>query len=726
MSRDNLSTMAQANRSATENKRRLYTQVLKEGTIVAVLFTIATIILTYPAILHLRDGLPDRADPLLNSWILAWDAHALVTDPFNLYNANTFYPYSNTLAYSETLLGQALVAAPIIWVTSNPVLALNICWFLTFILSGLAMYALVRDITGASLPAFAAGMVFAFNSFRFAHVAHIQLLSAQWIPLSLFFLIRLFRRQQWADAFGLWLSFNLQVLSCYYYGLFTAVALGVFALTHWIIWRPRVTRRLLVQVAGVVLLAAALQIPLSIPYFKVAGSLDFERSLIDIVRGGADLIDFLTVPPGNRLFGSATAPFRGVGWWEHVAFPGLVALSLAGLALTRKALRVERNAVVVWGVLALAGFILSLGPALKLNGQELFAPLPYRALFEFVPGFRAIRQPARFHIVTMTGLSVLAGLGLAGLTERLSRRTDKLALAGVVIACIGIETWSLPLTIYPILRPEEIPPVYRWLAEQPDEGPILELPILMDVGSTEAPRLYYSTVHWKRMVNGYGGFFPPTYAYFLFFDREFPAQPYDWIVGLGIRYVVLHRWQYSPNELQAIDAGLADFSGLLNLVADFEIDQVYEVIHPTTKLPNSPNLIHTLDRNVRLLGYVLKSPSAGESPVLEVKLFWQCLRPMDRDYTVFVHLVDETGTLVAQQDGQPANGTKPTSGCLHEEVVVDTHTLDLPTDLPEGQVSLRVGMYDLRTMRRLPVHGLDGMMVQDFLHLGDLHLESEQ
>jgi hypothetical protein len=688
-----------------------------------IIFSIATALLTYPMILHLKNGVPDMADPLLNAWILAWDAHAFVTNPLGLYNANSFYPYTNTLAYSETLLGQALFAAPIIWITGNPILALNVCWMMAFVFSGFTMYVLVNDLTGSKLASIIAGMIFTFNSFRFAHIVHLQLLSVQWIPLCIFFMRRLLRKQRWIDWLCVWICFNLQALSCYYYAFFTAVALGGLVLSDIFISHLRITRRFLIQLIGLVLCIAVLQIPLALPYFKVAASMNFERSFTDVVMGGADLADFLTSTPDNVLFGDLTSNFRGEGWWEHVTFPGLVTVGLVVFALIRKKPQRDKEHAAIFGVLALLGFILSLGPVLRLNGQQLLIPLPYRLLFEIVPGFRAIRQPARFHVITMTGLSVVAGMGSKFLLQSLAQNAHRILLTGLLLGYIGLENWGGALKIYTVPLASEIPPVYQWLGEQPGDGPVLELPVLLDVGHTEALRLYYSTIHWKRMINGYGGFYPPTYAYFLFFDHEFPSQPYDWIVGLGTQYVILHRGQYSSEELQAIDEDLLDFEGRLNLVAEFGTDQVYEVIQPVTGHRNRPNLEQTLSEKVRLLGYVVKSSTTDTDTILEVKLFWQCLQSMEKDYTVFVHLLDENGNLIAQHDGQPNNGDTPTSACLLEEVIVDSHVLQLSSSTIPDVCVLHVGLYDLQTMQRLPVQDVDGIISNDFLDLGRLRFE---
>jgi len=228
------------------------------------------------------------------------------------------------------------------------------------------------------------------------------------------------------------------------------------------------------------------------------------------------------------------------------------------------------------------------------------------------------------------------------------------------------------------------------------------------------------------MVNGYGGFFPPTYAYFLFFDREFPDQPYRWIVGLGVRYVVLHRWQYDAQELERIDARLLEFHDRLHLVADFGADQVFEVIQPATGLPNQPLSDASWDGKAVLLGYFVSPPIVHPGETVDVSLFWQDRRSVNQDYTVFVHLVNGEGQLAAQHDGQPVNWPSdekyPTSAWQPFQVIVDTHTFLIPEGAPTGTYEIRVGMYDLRTMKRLPVRRVDGMIRGDFLPVGQLQV----
>jgi hypothetical protein len=104
-----------------------------------------------------------------------------------------------------------------------------------------------------------------------------------------------------------------------------------------------------------------------------------------------------------------------------------------------------------------------------------------------------------------------------------------------------------------------------------------------------------------------------------------------------------------------------------------------------------------------LAGYSLEPAAPHAGGALTATLYWRALVEQDRSYTVFVHLVDAAGRIVAQHDGIPANGDLPTQIWLANEVVADPHTLWLPPELPAGKYTVRVGIYDPASSARLSV-----------------------
>lgn len=107
---------------------------------------------------------------------------------------------------------------------------------------------------------------------------------------------------------------------------------------------------------------------------------------------------------------------------------------------------------------------------------------------------------------------------------------------------------------------------------------------------------------------------------------------------------------------------------------------------------------------------------------LQLTLFWQAERSLDQNWTVFVHVLDGAGTLVAQRDSQPQDGRYPTSVWDQGEVVGDRLELGLPADLPEGAYRVVVGLYLAESSERLPVLDSQGNPVGNSLPLFDLAL----
>jgi hypothetical protein len=120
---------------------------------------------------------------------------------------------------------------------------------------------------------------------------------------------------------------------------------------------------------------------------------------------------------------------------------------------------------------------------------------------------------------------------------------------------------------------------------------------------------------------------------------------------------------------------------------------------------------------IRLLGYDLapdpgmQPPTDGALPpdgalptdgALTLTLYWEATSEVDRDYTVFAHLVDEDGLIVAQGDGPPMV-TYPTSHWDSGEILVDVHQLEIQAGIPAGSYRLLVGLYVLEDGARLPV-----------------------
>ena len=301
-------------------------------------FALLTLVLTWPVARSLGHELPaDLGDPLLNSWILAWDGEHLlraVTGDLGAlreyWHANIYYPHPLALAYSEHLTAQAVMVLPIYAITRNPILVYNVAFLATFVLSALGMFLFVRDLTGSRSAAFLAGVAFGFAPYRFGTLSHLQVLSSMWMPFAWLGFHRYFETRRLAPLAGGTLAWIAQNLSCGYYLLFFTPAMGIFfawALTRRRLWTDRQVWRHLMFAAAAVAIAT---VPFLIPYLELRRLGFSARSLAETGRFSSDVYGYLTTDVRMALWG------RLVRAWpkpEGSLFPGFTIVLLAALAV---------------------------------------------------------------------------------------------------------------------------------------------------------------------------------------------------------------------------------------------------------------------------------------------------------------------------------------------------------------------------------------------------------
>jgi 4-amino-4-deoxy-L-arabinose transferase-like glycosyltransferase len=151
------------------------------------------------------------------------------------------------------------------------------------------------------------------------------------------------------------------------------------------------------------------------------------------------------------------------------------------------------------------------------------------------------------------------------------------------------------------------------------------------------------------------------------------------------------------------------------------IAPVYARPTPTaTAVPQIP-LDVTFGDRIKLIGADVQASSAQPGGQSEITLYWQALKPIDKDYSTFVHLLDANDIIVAQRDMYPGQGLWPTSQMQPGEIIASRYALNLPaTAYAPDQLKWEVGVYDFATQQRLPVLSGD-----DNVRFGSLGLEGQ-
>jgi hypothetical protein len=489
------------------------------GELAAVLlyYAAVTIATTWPQIVKLY-YVPDLGDPLFSTWRVAWVAHALATNPLNVFDGNIFFPERLTLTYSDATLVSGIMAAPLLWAGVHPVVAYNLTFLAGFALSGAAMYYLVRALTGSRAAAVVSGTIFAIYPYRFEHYSHLELQMVMGLPLALYALHRTIAFGRLRDGVLAGLALALQAQSSLYYALFATIYIPVvLGLLLWLTRRP--LKPALPALAAGAVVASALVAPTAIAYVRNKPMLG-ERPYDAVRFYSAEARDYLTPHSRNILY----RPIRGEAHPERELFPGVgpIALAIAG----------------AWPPLSAGRLAYLAGLAVAFDGSLGDNGLIYPQLYRFVSPFRGLRVPARFSILVGLSLAVLAGYGIARLTAA-SSRPEAVAISAACVALLCYEVRP-ELNLEPVWR--RPPPIYDAIDANP--GVLFEWPAPRDWDQfwIDTRYEYFSVFHWHRLVNGNSGFSPPSYLELIVRVRDFPSDAaLRYLRARGVQYVAIHR-----------------------------------------------------------------------------------------------------------------------------------------------------------------------------------------
>jgi hypothetical protein len=493
----------------------------------------------WPLPLHIGGTIPkDLGDPLLQAWQVAWDGHALLHQPLHFFQSNTFWPLKDSLAFSDALIGY------------TPAGLLGHGWKAAVArYDGLFLFAYALAFAGAYLlaceaglrrpAAVIAGVAFAFAPWKLEQNGHLHVISSGGIPLSLFLLLRGFRRRvpwlvvagfavaAWQVSLGFTLGLQLLYL----------LAVGAAVGAVWL-WRrrPALDRRLLrATLAGVALLVAV-TVVLVRPYLRVLHEYpESKRTVTQVAAYSPPVRSYLAASPQDLVWGKATAGMRRSlsSVPEQTLFPGVTIALLALLGSLAGPWRPRTRIALV--VATLLAAVCAMGLRF-LDGR-----LTYRLLYDYAPGWQGIRTPGRITVVTSLLLALLAGGGAQWLLLRPRGRAAAALIAAILFIAILAEGSALGLGERgkaPVSGPAEprVPGPPPGQLGQP--SPQLHLPIR---ARREYDYMLWSTEGFPRIVNGTSGF-PPRFLRRLALQvRGFPSRAsVARLRSLGVRTVILH------------------------------------------------------------------------------------------------------------------------------------------------------------------------------------------
>jgi hypothetical protein len=241
-----------------------------------------------------------------------------------------------------------------------------------------------------------------------------------------------------------------------------------------------------------------------------------------------------------------------------------------------------------YALITAAAWLLSLGPEIRILGRGIIGG-PYAFFFDWVPGFRNVRVPARFSVMAMLGLSMLGAWGLQRLASRRGSAKAAFWVPGLTAALVVIEAVSVPIPLSPIPQGNAVPAVYADVARLPEGAALVELPMpARDADEAdEAPAVYFSSLHRHPIVNGYSGNAPPGYRVIREAMERFPSEATLALLrDLGVDYVLIHGRGYRAPKGEEMFGQLAAFGVLVEPVADKDGDHLIRLnLSPAAAAP---------------------------------------------------------------------------------------------------------------------------------------------
>jgi len=438
-------------------------------------------------------------------------------------------------------------------------------------------------VTRRYAAALVAGFIFGFTPIRLSHLHHVQLLSLMWLPLIFVFFDRWLNARKWRDAIAIAFLFVLQYLTTIYLALYLIPVLLVFLTVHCVLvtgW----SRRLLIQGLGAALVATAALAPFLKHSRAIYQEWDFRPNESLKIFFSSDLwANLLAVFPSNLIYGKVLREFSTPPY-ERFYFTGLLAILLVVLACGKHRERAFR----LYLAASIACYVIALGPVLQFSGHVTRIPLPYKWIFDSLPGFSMLRVPSRAGLILLATLTVLASIGWLHLYEWLQskwelrgRTLSERGFCAVTLLVLGAEFLSIPIPMLPEVSGAKIPPVYDFLKNYPEVGGILELPVVFREDGGEATvraYTYFSTYHFKPVVIGYSGYFPPPFYELVSSAQSLPQEmSLDTFEAIGVRTIVLHGMRMNPEEKQAWEATLQSNLHLKRVASFPDGDEVISI-----------------------------------------------------------------------------------------------------------------------------------------------------
>mgnify|MGYP000510021878 FL=1 len=495
--------------NSTYGNHLITKKIFGEHVSVVFIFSILTIILTFPVILDFASeaagfGCYDKCHMMWRFW---W-ADFSFENSLDFHHSNyMFYPggtdIGGNLAYFTTFIGFLLVQF------LDYVIAWNIIWFLGLVFGGYGCYLLANNFNKNYFSSIIAGTIFTFTTYHMGQsLAHIGLSMIVWLPIFVLFLFKLLDKQSKYYSIVGGIIFFLVSLTHLYYSVFIAMFSIIFFAIY-IFKQKKVSNKTFITNFSILLTIGLVSTSVlfllnpassdEFPNRPLSEHIKYSASLESLILPGSTHTTQIISDYGmNISFYSFFDKPVPIGEIEHLIFLGYSVIFLSALAV----IRYRRNHVWFWLLICGIFVVMSFGPELKIFHQSTGIVLPDKVFYDAVPEWDEIRAPARFIVMANLALAVLASYAVYGLIKnKFSSFKQQLMLTTIIGFVIIFEFSMIP---YPSTS-EPIPDIYAEIKNDESKFAVLSAPLggVGDGGLMSDPTVLYHQIHHEKPI--YGG-----------------------------------------------------------------------------------------------------------------------------------------------------------------------------------------------------------------------------
>ena len=605
--------------NSTYGNHLITKKIFGEHVSVVFIFSILTMVLTFPVILDFTNEAAGLAcdDSCYTMWTFWWVDFSFENDLDPQYSNYIFYPDGINIGIGSSLLPIAIGFLLVQFL--DHVTAWNIIWFLGLVFGGYGCYLLANNFSKNYLSSIIAGIIFTFTTYHMSHsLAHPGLSMIVWLPIFVLFLFKLLEKQSKYYSIVGGIIFFLVSLTHPYNSLFITIFSIIFFAVY-IFRQKKVSNKTFITnfsilftiglISSSVLFLSTPAISDELPSRPLSEHINYSANLENLIlpvhQHTTQIIsDYGMITSFYSFFDKQ--PFSQS--IENLTFLGYSVIFLSALAV----IRYRRNHTWFWLLICGIFVLMSLGPELKIFNESTGIELPDKVFYDNIPGWDQLRSPARFIVMANLALAVLASYAVYGLIKnKFSSFKQQIMLTSIIGFVILFEFSMIPYLSYT----EPIPDIYEEIKNDESKFAVLPVPIggTGEYGLMSDPAMLYHQLHHEKPI--YGGYearatfetLSGTQTYFLnmfhilgskddVIKQDLTTHGLSLFDHFDIKYVTLHKdspiWKFLTLPHDPLQVFLPETKQLMSEILSgdnpvYEDDRivVYKIPKPNSSEP---------------------------------------------------------------------------------------------------------------------------------------------